>query len=31
MFEVYDLRMIMKMNKREGVKKETSICIEKLE
>lgn len=31
MFEVCVLRMIMKMKRREGVKKKTSICIEKLE
>lgn len=31
MFEVCDLRIIMKMKRREGVKKKTNICIEKLE
>lgn len=31
MFEVCSLRMIMKMERREGVKKKTNICIEKLE
>ena len=30
MFGVYDLIIIMKMKRSEGVKKKTSICIEKL-